>query len=63
MVFLIVQLIFHLGSIPWFFVTELFTQRARGAASSVAIAVNWMANFTVGLLFPLMQVIVRAKMS
>ena len=39
------------GSIPWFFVTELFTQGARGMATSVAVVVNWFANFLVGLGF------------
>jgi len=39
------------GSIPWFFVTELFTQAGRPIATSIASTVNWTANFTVGLLF------------
>ncbi|CAJ0914404.1 unnamed protein product, partial [Mesorhabditis belari] len=39
------------GSIPWFFVSELFGSGARGPASSVAAMVNWTANFFVGLLF------------
>ncbi|KPJ05347.1 Solute carrier family 2, facilitated glucose transporter member 3 [Papilio xuthus] len=39
------------GSIPWFLVTELFNQSARPAASSVAVTVNWTANFIVGLSF------------
>lgn len=43
------------GSIPWFFVTELFTQSARGMATSIAVVTNWTANFLVGLGFaPLM---------
>jgi len=39
------------GSIPWFFVTELFTQSARGMATSIAVVTNWTANFLVGLGF------------
>lgn len=39
------------GSIPWFLVTELFNQSSRPAASSVAVTVNWTANFIVGLSF------------
>ncbi|XP_014226875.1 solute carrier family 2, facilitated glucose transporter member 3-like isoform X2 [Trichogramma pretiosum] len=40
------------GSIPWFLVSELFNQSARPTASSVAIAINWAANFLVGIGFP-----------
>ncbi|XP_074601458.1 solute carrier family 2, facilitated glucose transporter member 1-like isoform X3 [Brevipalpus obovatus] len=39
------------GSIPWFLVGELFGSNARGLATSIAVAVNWGANFMVGLLF------------
>ncbi|VDN52180.1 unnamed protein product [Dracunculus medinensis] len=39
------------GSIPWFFVTELFASAARSNASSIAVMVNWTANFIVGTSF------------
>nr|XP_050859430.1 solute carrier family 2, facilitated glucose transporter member 1-like isoform X3 [Vespula vulgaris] len=39
------------GSIPWFLVSELFNQSARPVATSVAIAVNWTANFVVSIGF------------
>lgn len=39
------------GSIPWFLVTELFGHGARPIATSIAVAVNWSANFIVGLCF------------
>ncbi|XP_013790208.2 solute carrier family 2, facilitated glucose transporter member 1-like, partial [Limulus polyphemus] len=39
------------GSIPWFLVSELFGQGARAIATSIAVAVNWSANFVVGLGF------------
>lgn len=46
------------GSIPWFLVTELFGQSARSIATSIAVGINWTANFIVGLAFlPLMEVI------
>merc|ERR1711997_972968 len=46
------------GSIPWFFVTELFAQSGRPTATSIAVTVNWSANFLVGLGFaPLNEVL------
>ena len=44
------------GSIPWFFVTELFAQSGRPTATSIAVSVNWSANFLVGLGFEPIQV-------
>ena len=44
------------GSIPWFYVAELFSQGPRPAAVSIAVAVNWSANFIVGLVFPILNV-------
>merc|ERR1719361_3242045 len=43
------------GSIPWFFVTELFAQSGRPTATSIAVVTNWLANFCVGLLFAPLQ--------
>ncbi|XP_022252248.1 glucose transporter type 1-like isoform X2 [Limulus polyphemus] len=43
------------GSIPWMITAELFSQGPRPAAMSLAVLVNWFANFVVGLVFPLMQ--------
>lgn len=46
------------GPIPWFFVQELFAAKYRSSATSVAVAVNWTANFTVSWAFqPLATVI------
>ncbi|XP_060726589.1 solute carrier family 2, facilitated glucose transporter member 1 [Tachysurus vachellii] len=42
------------GPIPWFIATELFAQGARPAAVAVGGGSNWMANFLVGLCFPLL---------
>ncbi|KHJ89440.1 MFS transporter, SP family [Oesophagostomum dentatum] len=39
------------GSIPWFFVSEIFASSARGNANSIAVMVNWTANLLVGLSF------------
>merc|ERR1711953_1483896 len=48
------------GSIPWFFVTELFAQSGRPTATSIAVTVNWSANFLVGLAFVPLQRIMDA---
>lgn len=45
------------GSIPWFFVTELFAQSARPMATSIAVVTNWTANFMVGLGFEPLRVL------
>lgn len=56
-IFFVVMFATGPGSIPWFFVTELFAQNARPTASSIAVAVNWTAAFFVGLGFlPLQEV-------
>jgi SP family facilitated glucose transporter-like MFS transporter 1 len=39
------------GSIPWLITAELFNQTYRVPASSIAVLVNWSANFVVGLAF------------
>ena len=44
------------GSIPWMITAELFSQGPRPAAMSVAVLINWSANFLVGIGFPTMQV-------
>merc|ERR1711862_1050326 len=45
------------GSIPWFFVMELFAQSGRPTATSIAVSVNWSANFLVGLGFEPIQML------
>uniref|UniRef100_A0A1I8FN73 MFS domain-containing protein n=1 Tax=Macrostomum lignano TaxID=282301 RepID=A0A1I8FN73_9PLAT len=40
------------GSIPWMMMSEMFPQDSRSAANAVGVLVNWLANFTVGMLFP-----------
>lgn len=43
------------GSIPWMITAELFSQGPRPAAMSIAVLVNWTANFLVGIGFPTMK--------
>jgi SP family facilitated glucose transporter-like MFS transporter 1 len=50
------------GSIPWLITSELFTQSYRVPASSIAVLVNWSANFIVGLAFkPLFTVNLKRR--
>lgn len=44
------------GSIPYVVTTEMFRQSARPAAFMVAGSIHWLSNFTVGLVFPFMEV-------
>ncbi len=44
------------GSIPWFFVTELFHQSGRPIATAIAVVTNWSANWLVGLAFSPLEV-------
>lgn len=39
------------GPIPWFLVSELFAHNSRPLATSMAVGVNWMANFCVSWAF------------
>ncbi|KAM4054181.1 solute carrier family 2, facilitated glucose transporter member 9 isoform 2-T2 [Anomaloglossus baeobatrachus] len=43
------------GGIPFVLVAEFFQQSQRPAAFMIAGSVNWISNFAVGLLFPLIQ--------
>ncbi|KAM3938684.1 solute carrier family 2, facilitated glucose transporter member 9 isoform 1-T1 [Leptodactylus fuscus] len=43
------------GGIPFVLVGEFFHQSQRPAAFMIAGSVNWISNFAVGLLFPLIQ--------
>ena len=38
----------------WVLLGEMFPNRIRGAAMSVATAVNWIANFLVSATFPVL---------
>ena len=43
------------GSIPWFYVSELFDADMRPTAASIAGGFNWICNFIVGISFLPMQ--------
>jgi MFS family permease len=44
-----------LGMIPFVLTAEVYPTYAVSAASSVALAVNWLCNFIIGLIFPALQ--------
>lgn len=48
------------GPIPALFITEVFLQSSRSSAFMVGGSVHWLSNFTVGLVFPFIQVSVSA---
>ncbi|XP_042551691.1 solute carrier family 2, facilitated glucose transporter member 5-like [Dipodomys spectabilis] len=41
--------------IPALFITEIFLQSSRPAAFMVGGSIHWLSNFTVGLIFPFIQ--------
>ncbi|KAF7726432.1 Solute carrier 2, facilitated glucose transporter member 5 [Apophysomyces ossiformis] len=44
-----------LGMIPFVITAEVYPTYAVGAASSAALAINWLCNFIIGLIFPTLQ--------
>lgn len=42
------------GAVLWVYVAEIFPNKVRGTATSVAVFGNWVANSIVSLTFPLM---------
>jgi MFS family permease len=40
------------GPVMWVMLGEMFPNRIRGVALGVCTAMNWIANFTISLLFP-----------
>ena len=48
--------LFPQGPIPALLITEIFLQSSRPSAFMVGGSVHWLSNFTVGLLFPFIQV-------
>ena len=43
------------GCVAWFVVAELFPPHARAAAMSLGVTINWLANVTVALGFPVLH--------
>lgn len=51
------------GGIPFILTAEFFQQAQRPAAFLVAGTINWLSNFTVGLLFPFIQVLAKTQLT
>lgn len=47
---------FFLAGVPFLITAELFKQSHRPAAYTVGGSLNWMSNFTIGFIFPFLQV-------
>ncbi|KAL3093250.1 hypothetical protein niasHS_005145 [Heterodera schachtii] len=58
-IFMVVSVATGPGSIPWFYVNEIFPMNARASANSVAVFTNWASNSLVATLFPLLENIFR----
>lgn len=43
------------GPIVWVLLSEIFPNRIRGAAMAIAVAVQWLANFTISSFYPFMM--------
>ena len=43
------------GPIVWVVLSEIFPNRIRGAAMAIAVAVQWLANFTITSFYPYMM--------
>ncbi|ORZ12207.1 major facilitator superfamily domain-containing protein [Absidia repens] len=44
-----------LGVIPFVITAEVYPTYAVGTASSIALVINWLCNFIIGLIFPTLQ--------
>ncbi|KAE9552919.1 hypothetical protein FO519_003861 [Halicephalobus sp. NKZ332] len=54
-VFFVISFATGPGSIPFFYVSEVFASNVRASASALATATNWTCNVLVGLAFPPLQ--------
>lgn len=45
------------AGVPFLITAELFKQSHRPAAYTVGGSLNWMSNFTIGFIFPFLQVL------
>lgn len=55
MILIICFFAFGPGCIAWFIIAELVPMHARGVATTVALLVNWGANWLIAFIFPQLQ--------
>lgn len=48
--------VFCVAGVPFLITAELFKQSHRPAAYTVAGCLNWLSNFTIGFVFPFLEV-------
>lgn len=53
--FFVLSFAIGLGPVPYMLVSELVPHNAANAAQSVGSAINWISQFLVGFLFPMVQ--------
>lgn len=54
--FFCVCVFFCVAGVPFLLTAELFKQSHRPAAYTVAGCLNWLSNFTIGFVFPFLEV-------
>ena len=53
MLLFIASFAMSLGPVTWVLLSELFPNRIRGRAMSIAVAIQWLSNFLVSITFPI----------
>ncbi|KAK9235360.1 general substrate transporter [Lipomyces kononenkoae] len=52
--FFVFHFAYSVGCIAWIYPTEIFPLGVRAQAMGIAISVNWISNFVIGLITPIM---------
>ncbi|KAK9244501.1 general substrate transporter [Lipomyces tetrasporus] len=52
--FFVFNFAYSVGCIAWIYPTEIFPLGVRAQAMGIAISVNWISNFVIGLITPIM---------
>ena len=52
-----------IGPVTWILISEIFPAKYRGSFSGIAVFVLWIANFLVGLFFPVLVEVIGINMT